>query len=137
MERTNAELRAALEAMKRKEEKWVQEKEMMLKTMNMLQQELSKYKKKYHKRAASEEQTFIFNQTNISSYYPIVMVKNNPHALKHTLRSHLDAVRAVAPAQHCLLTAGEDSTLKVWHRDTLRHTLRRHLGPIYALATHE
>jgi ribosome-binding ATPase YchF (GTP1/OBG family) len=97
---------------------------MMLKTITLLQQEVNKYKtisnnllkKSKHKRASSEEQTFIFNQTNISSYYPIVVVKNNNWAHKGTLRSHLDSVRSIAFHQGQLITVSDDCTLKVWEK---------------------
>lgn len=114
---------------------------MLLKTIALLQQEVSKQKainntllkKKKHKRASSEEQTFIFNQTNISSYYPIVLVKNNNWSHRANLRSHLDSVRALLFHNGLLLTASEDCTLKVWEKETLKRTVREHLGPIYAL----
>jgi WD40 repeat protein len=135
-------LKVSLEVYRKKEEKWTHEKEMLLKTITLLQQEVNKYKainnnllkKSKHKRASSEEQTFIFNQTNISSYYPIVVVKNNNWVHKASLRSHLDSVRAILFHQGHLLTAGEDCTLKVWEKEQLKSTIREHLGPVYAMA---
>lgn len=98
----------------------------------MMQQEIKQYqaiytspkKIKQHKRASSEEQTFIFNQTNISSYYPIVVLKNTNWSLKANLRSHLDSVRAVNWVGSSLLTSGEDCTLKVWEKEQLKVTVR-------------
>ena len=129
------------EAFRLKEQKWAQERETLLKTISLLEGELSKQKalnssllrNKKHKRASSEEQTFIFNQTNISSYYPIVVVKNQAWTHRGTLRSHLDSVRTAAFTGNRLLTAGEDATLRVWKKDHLELTLREHLGPVYAM----
>lgn len=139
MERSTIE--AQQEVFRLKEQKWAHERETLLKTISLLEQELTKQKainntllkNKKHKRASSEEQTFIFNQTNISSYYPIVVVKAQTWNHRVTLRSHLDSVRTAAFLNRRLLTAGEDCTLKVWHKDHLELTLREHLGPIYAM----
>jgi len=97
---------------------------MLLKTISLLQQEVNKckavnnslLKKSKHKRASSEEQTFIFNQTNISSYYPIVILKNNNWNHRSNLRSHLDSVRALLFHAGHLISAGEDSQLKIWEK---------------------
>lgn len=86
-----------------------------------------------HKRASSEEQTFIFNQTNISSYYPIVVLKHANWTHKANLRSHLDSVRAILFHQGQLITSSEDCTLKLWEKEQLKATVREHLGPIYAM----
>jgi hypothetical protein len=54
-------------------------------------------KKLKHKRSSSEDKTVIFNQTNISSYYPIIMMpKATGWVCKQNLKSHLDSVRALA-----------------------------------------
>jgi WD40 repeat protein len=144
MERNKPEAETA-EGFRMREQQWRQERETLLKTIGLLEAELGKQKainlalqrKGKHKRASSEEQTFIFNQTNISSYFPVVVVKNHALAPKATLRSHLDSVRALLFAGPHLLSAGEDATLKVWHRDKLEVTLRQHLGPVYAMAASE
>jgi hypothetical protein len=55
-------------------------------------------KKCKHKRASSEERTFIFNQTNISSYYPVMnfIQKITPlWTLKQSFNAHLDSVRCL------------------------------------------
>ena len=74
-------------------------------------------KKAKHKRTASDDQMFIFNQTNISSYYPVLMMtKPLTWAPKANLRSHLDSVRALCWQGQFLLSGGEDSLLKIWDR---------------------
>lgn len=54
-------------------------------------------KKNNHKRTVSDEQTFIFNQTNISSYYPVLVMgsKVSNWTPRANLRSHLDSVRVL------------------------------------------
>jgi WD40 repeat protein len=97
-----------------------------------MQQEISRYKavntnllnKNKHKRTSSEEQTFIFNQTNISSYYPIVVIKSNNWAHKANLRSHLDSVRSVHWHGQYLISGGEDCLLKLWDKDQVKMTIR-------------
>jgi hypothetical protein len=81
-------------------------------------------KKMKHRRTSSEEKTFIFNQTNISSYYPIVMLPKASWACKQNLRSHLDSVRSLAWHADFLLSSGEDALLKVWRHGELLGTLR-------------
>ena len=113
--------------------------------MTLLQQELNKYKamnanllkKNKHKRTSSEEQTFIFNQTNISSYYPIMVMKGSGWAVKNVLRSHLDSVRGICWFGKYLVSGGEDCLLKIWERDKLLMTVREHLAPIYTLHGHQ
>lgn len=65
------------------------------------------------------------------------MVKQSSWSVKGTLRSHLDAVRAVNFQGGHLFSSGEDATLKVWKREKLKLTVRQHLGPVYALASSE
>ena len=144
MERSSSDGRKSKAAL-REHQQWQQERETLLKTIALLEQELRKekalnsnlLKQKKHKRTSSEDPTFIFNQTNISSYYPIVLVKNQTWGHKFTLRSHLDSVRTLQFAGPHLITAGEDATLKVWHRDKLDLTLRQHLGSVYSIAVSE
>lgn len=81
-------------------------------------------KKSKHKRASSEEQTFIFNQTNYSSYFPIVVIKSNNWSHKANLRSHLDSVRTLAWQGHHLISSGEDCSLKIWEKEQLKVTVR-------------
>lgn len=81
-------------------------------------------KKMKHRRTSSEEKTFIFNQTNISSYYPIVMMPKASWACKQNLRSHLDSVRSLAWHNDCLISAGEDCLMKVWRHGELLGTIR-------------
>ena len=76
-------------------------------------------RKSKHRRTASEEQTFIFNQTNISSFYPVVLPKLQAWTPRATLRSHLDSVRVLQFVDGLLFSAGEDATLKVWRKDKL------------------
>lgn len=91
-------------------------------------------KKTNHKRTCSDEQTFIFNQTNISSYYPIVVANRNSNWIpRANLRSHLDSVRVVFWQREFLLSAGEDCLIKIWDKDRLKITVREHLAPIFAI----
>lgn len=77
---------------------------------------------------------FIFNQTNISSYYPVLMVaKPLTWAPRASMRSHLDSVRALCWQGKFLLSGGEDCLLKIWEGDRLRMTVREHLAPIYTI----
>lgn len=82
---------------------------------------------------------FIFNQTNISSYYnhPVVMTKNNNNShnwvTKANLRSHLDGVRSLCWLNQFLISGGVDGLLKIWERDRLKVTVREHLAPIYTI----
>eukprot|EP00919_Chromeraceae_sp_WS-2016_P013009 GHVR01030426.1.p1 GENE.GHVR01030426.1~~GHVR01030426.1.p1 ORF type:complete len:110 (-),score=0.19 GHVR01030426.1:133-462(-) len=103
-----------------------------------MQEEINKYKamnnsliKKKHKKTSSEEQTFIFNQTNISSYYPVMLIKSNNWAHQTNLRSHMDSVRALTFHNAYLISAGEDCLMKIWEKDQLKLTIREHLGPVY------
>ena len=64
-------------------------------------------KKAKHKRTCSEEQMFIFNQTNISSYYPVLMVsKPTLWVPKANMKSHLDSVRTLCWQGKFLLSGG-------------------------------
>ena len=145
MERSNSDEELTMQSFRERERKWQQERDTLLKTISLLEEELRKQKalnaalqkKSKHKRTSSEEQTFIFNQTNISSYFPLVVVKHSGWAPKASLRSHLDSVRTVAFAGGRLYSAGEDASLKVWKRDKLLISLRQHLGPVYSLSASE
>lgn len=53
-----------------------------------------------------------------------MVVKNNNWNHKITLRSHLDSVRSLAFIGNSLITAGEDTTVKIWRKDELSFTLR-------------
>lgn len=61
------------------------------------------------------------------------MMKNNNWVTKATLRSHLDSVRAISWQGKYLISAGEDSLLKIWERDKLLITVREHLAAIYSI----
>lgn len=82
---------------------------------------------------------FIFNQTNISSYYnhPVVLGNYAHHnqnwVTKANLRSHLDGVRAMCWLEQFLITGGVDGLLKIWERERLNITVREHLAPIYTI----
>jgi WD40 repeat protein len=82
-------------------------------------------KKLKHRRTSSEDKTVIFNQTNISSYYPIIMMpKGTGWVCKQNLKSHLDSVRALAWHGEYLISSGEDSLVKVWENGNLINTVR-------------
>ncbi|KAK6011404.1 WD domain, G-beta repeat protein, partial [Ostertagia ostertagi] len=67
--------------------------------------------------------------------------------VKMTLRSHLDAIRAMQfhPVEPVLITAGEDGTAKLWNLDGAKeksgstseiepvYTFRGHLGPVLCM----
>ena len=72
-------------------------------------------KKMKHRRTSSEDKTIIFNQTNISSYFPpIVMMHKSAWNSKKNLKSHLDSVRALAWHNDFLVSSGEDCLMKFW-----------------------
>ncbi len=96
--------------------------EMELSNQRNINNELMKKMK--HRRTSSEERTFIFNQTNISSYYPIVMMPRSSWASKQNLRSHLDSVRSLAWHSDFLISSGEDCLMKVWRHGELLGTVR-------------
>ena len=102
------ELHEKLAQYEKLEKSWAVEKQAYQKSMRLLEDELKKQKtinaklmnkKNLHKRTCSDEQMFIFNQTNISSYYnhPVLVNKGPSHnwATKANLKSHLDGVRAL------------------------------------------
>ena len=142
------ELRQKVARYEKLEKTWALEKQAFLKNMELLQGQVKKQKalnskfinKKYaHKRTCSDQQMFIFNQTNISSYYhhPVVMMKNGHQSqnwvTKANLRSHLDGVRSLCWLDNILISGGIDGLLKIWDRDKLKITVRQHLAPIYTI----
>ena len=64
-------------------------------------------------------------------------MKSNNWVTKATLRSHLDSVRAVSWQNKYLISAGEDSLLKIWEKDKLLLTVREHLAAVYSICGNE
>lgn len=92
-----------------------------------------------HRRSSSEDKTVIFNQTNISSYYPIIMLAKGGWVSKQNLRSHMDSVRTLTWYEDFLISSGEDSLVKIWQssKPELINTVREHLGPVFASARYD
>ena len=97
-----------------------------------MQQEINKLKtinnsllkKAKHKRTSSEEHTFIFNQTNISSYFPMIVVQSNNWSVKASLKGHLDSVRALYWHGNNLISGGDDCLMRIWEKDQPIGTIR-------------
>ena len=142
MDRNSKEMKEKLSRYEKMESKGNEEREFYRKSITLMQEEITKckalnatlLKKTKHKRTCSEDQMFIFNQTNISSYFPVMMVSKPVNWVpRANMRSHLDSVRALCWQGQFLLSGGDDCLLKIWERDKLRMTVREHLAPIYTI----